>query len=220
MQYEAHITVEDFPSVREAIAFHETCKLMDFGAKALFLELTGKNHPEHPLHLMLAAKETWRQDKQAEFWVQDLLSNLAEFQGMGRPWKVNRVKLESPIQPGPADYYEAHWKIQVRGEEDRALMSKLQKHTVLSGALFHSRNLFEKGTEYLTARILPPYTHEDAEIIFDGYHRWLTQLGLKAEKVHQERVISDSNPDWDLGWAKLSPSGGTADAAASKAVVY
>lgn len=188
MKYEAHITFFE----PETIPARELNRLMDVteraGGHVLMIQLLGDNPTkiEHPLQIMLSRKVELYNDSEAENWI-CYLSNVfvaAEF-------KPVRVKLEAEMGQGPAKYWEAHWKV--------------QKTVYYGGGIHFSRSLQDRNKYWATARMRGTSSLTAAEVRFDDIRRELGKAGLLVpdQKEHHERVILDTNPALDNGWAQL-----------------
>ena len=147
MDYEIHVTVEDFPSYKQANEFADYAAKV--GGKALLIELynpRSKPNVSSPLQLMYGVSGEFPNDDLARIYATDL-SDVIRAAG----YKVVRVKLESPLMPGEAVYYESHWKLDMRVDYE---WQYAQLCTFLSKNphYLRSKNLFDRGTYFLSSR--------------------------------------------------------------------
>lgn len=200
MKYEIHVTVEDFPSMKQANDFADFAHL--HGAKALLIELYNpRNLPnvEHPLQLMLARDyDAGTEDDVAARKFACELSDMVEKAG----WKVTRTKLESINLNGWASYFEAHWKLDLSLDYEWEY-AELCKFLSQNPNYLRSKNLFEMGSYFLSQRVYSCSDHLAASLRFNGLGKSISWAGLPLKRVHYERVIWDSNPRLDYGWSEV-----------------
>lgn len=181
--YETHVTVEDFPTLEQASQFHADMVQMGFKKTNLIALSSG----DHPLQLMLAAKEQCDNDVAAALWGRNL-SNMCSHLN----WRVARLKVESSLQPGHAEYYEAHWKI-LKGGND--LVQFLQR----TPGFLYSWNVLHPEIHYLSRRVYGTQNFKDAASVFMKAEKEISE-NLTIAGGHYERVLSDTQPDLDNGW--------------------
>lgn len=194
--YELHVTVEDFPSMKQASEFSDLCHTLGF--KTNLIELSSG---KFPLQLMMATKFNREDDGKALSFAMDVTQDFIR-----EGWKPVRVKVETPVEAGTAAYYEAHWKFLIKTEEDRQNWAEFLK--ARSWGLTHpeaflvSKNIFKKGLHYLSSRIYnEPHWYAN-NMFTDTENAILRQSPLRRnlEGGHYERVVYDSNPGIDAGW--------------------
>lgn len=187
--YETHVTVEEHPTLKQAADFASFAN--SISCKPLLIELSSGSFP---LQLMLATRGQRSTDREAVEWGAQL-ENRVEQAG----WKVVRTKVESPLMPGEASYYEAHWKFLLSTEEDHQKWGGFLKQR--SGFLA-SKNLFKEGLFYLSQRVRPAQIddYSFAQNAFDDGQLCFHADNLHSEGGHYERVLLDTNPALDKGW--------------------
>lgn len=195
MQGEIHVTVEDFPTVKQANEFGEFCRSL--GGKPLLIQLAKGNNP---LQLMIAYKVKV-EDDESLLQAADALA----IQIVNAGWHVVRVKTEAKLGTGTNQYFEAHWKWNLHPNDAVKVMQNVMDFAG-NGQLHHSRSLFNPRVHWLTARSKGDFA--DAGEEFDQLQSNMFNLvGRKVweamEGVHYERVIQDSNPRLDDGWANI-----------------
>jgi hypothetical protein len=195
--YESHVTVElPDPGIDDLHSqtaddvlrrFQEFCKLLD--AKCLWIRLRpAQQNAIYPEHLMLAKSQQFENDEAANLWILDLHRAARE------DFIVRRTKLEAELTPGPAAYFEAHWKLGVVASEARAV----SEFTRCYPHLYYSYNMIN-GNHYMSAR----FFELDALAAgnYFGEASKLINRRFPIIKGHYERVINDSYPTLDRGWA-------------------
>jgi hypothetical protein len=196
--YELHITVAENSSLE---TFNEYCHTK-LRCKANLIELS---QGTYPLQLMLAKKGIVNTDEEALEWG-DITKGFVEI----AKWTPTRVKVESPLMPGPSIYFEAHWKFDLGMKRTGLRPSISQTDMVLALEEFalaypgflRSRNVGNSGVYYYSVRSYQP-DFAVAAALFDKYHRAVVDyidFVVPLDGVHYERVLFDSNPSLDEGW--------------------
>lgn len=189
--YELHITVEEHPTLAQAVKFGELCQEML--GKCLLIQLSSG---DFPLQLMISRRSDFNDDATAVKWAQTQ-AEIIRLVG----WKVVRVKVEAPFSAktyGPklhSMYTEAHWKFHM--EDPTRLRQWLD--CVPKLAFKHSWNVIQKGTQYLTVRIADMNPLRE-QAFLDERGKSLMAAGFPYDKVHYERVVYDSYLGLDHGW--------------------
>lgn len=186
MKYEAHITVFS----AEHITARDLGRFMDvserLGGHTLMIQLMGSQPEkfEHPLQVMLARKVELFNDAEAENWV-GYLSQAVVAEG----FLPKRVKLEAQLdgRGATAKYYEAHWKV---------------TNTPYYGSgVYFSRSLQDRTKFWATARYPGTGSAKTATSRFYDIEQDLKKSEIFKEGDHFERVILDTMPSLDNGWA-------------------
>jgi hypothetical protein len=196
--YELHITIAEKDQLE---TFQNHCRT-SLLAKANLIEL---NQGSFPLQLMLAKKGILNTDAEALEWG-EITTSFIEIAG----WTPIRCKVESELNEGPSVYFEAHWKFDLNyPHESRpqaswdSMKRALGEFSVTSRRWLRSRNLGHPGVYYLSQRSYQP-DYKVAMEQFDAAHRQIVDYldyVVPLDGVHYERVISDTNPTVDQGWA-------------------
>lgn len=191
--YELHVSVEEHPTIEQAVKFSALCDEML--GKPLLIQLA---NGEFPLQLMIARKTDLSTDDEAVTWAQTQAEMIKQMD-----WNIVRVKVEAPFSAktyGPkmtTVYNEAHWKTYLTPEAAKDLREFLDKHPDFMYK--HSWNVMQEGVHYLTVRS----TNEDLSEVFSLFAdrgERLTMAGFRPDKAHYERVLYDSNFGLDAGW--------------------
>ncbi len=182
--YELHVTV--LPErVLEFVSFCEKNK-----AKPLYIELSNGTHKDQ---LMLATTHMLRNDEEARNWAKNY-SNIVKTH-----FEVSRIKLESRLTEGPNDYYEAHWKLNLK--HDIPYWSRhIAWFVKQNPEVLWSRSLFDTRIHYLSQRIYWTDDYMNASTRFNSTGVKINFEGLPLVKTHYERAVWDSNPEIDNGW--------------------
>ena len=156
--YEIHITVKpDVP----LISFADWCFAVK--GKPIFISVPKAKQNFQP---MLSLQVQCKGDEEAMFRAKQMAF-------FADTWGVTRIKLESELLSGPAQYFELHLTI-----PNDFVLPFINRYLI-------SRNVFEPKT-YLTRRGGAPVEMDEAH---------------GAVGYHSERVIWDSNSSLDDGWA-------------------
>ena len=184
--YELHVTV----TPEKVLEFADFCK--HTGAKPLYIQLDDGLHRNQP---MCAVTNMLPNDAAGRVWAKDYERIISSH------FTVTRTKLESRLTEGPNEYYEAHWKLDLRRNEhfwSCALASLVKLHPQLHRSL----NLLNTRVHYLSQRI---YSTNDPIAASDQFSASGETIkgyyGLPLVKTHYERCVWDSNPALDYGWA-------------------
>lgn len=188
--YELHITVEEHPSLTQTIDFDKFCREV-LKCKCNLIELAkGK----YPMQLMLAMKEGKKDDVDAIAWGKHIAAKLDALM-----FNPVRIKVESALKKGPSAYFEAHWKFLCPTEQDYLAQNYFFEVHPDAGILA-SRNRLHDHVYYMSQRSYSP-DHNDAKKLFNETHKKIQDAMLPLEGVHYERVVWDSFPGLDEGWA-------------------
>jgi len=189
MIYELHITTEPTVDIERWVALCGGLKI-----KPLHIALaTG----EHPSQVMMAATHEG-DDASAARWAITLSDAIV---ASGFP--IVRSKLEIPLDKGvlrpPGAYSEAHVKLLLHPETAKRL-PVVAKDT----GMHVSRNLLQPdvaglGKWYLTLRYYGTSANAAASVFADAYGA--VSRHLPGVRMEMEKVLSDSNPGLDAGWA-------------------
>jgi len=184
--YELHVTV----ATDRVLLFTDFCK--STGAKPLYIQL---DEGLHKNQLMVAVTKMLPDDIIAKQWARVYESYLDPH------FTILRNKLESRLIEGPNEYYEAHWKLDLRKDEHfwRCTLNEMKKKHPY---LLISHNLLDTRIHYVSQRIygsLDPVTASEkfaasGDILKEFY-------ALPLVKTHYERCVWDSNPALDFGWS-------------------
>lgn len=187
--YELHVTVEEHPTMKQANDFADLCQTLGF--KTNLIELSSG---KFPLQLMMATRYNREDDGKALSLAMDTANDFIQ-----RSWRPVRIKVETPVEPGTAAYYEAHWKFLIKTEEDRQNWTNFLK---AHPGFLASKNLFKKGLFYLSQRIYnePHWYANNMFTDTENYVLRKSDLRKNLEGGHYERVLYDSNPGIDAGW--------------------
>jgi hypothetical protein len=209
MWYEVHISVNERPggtgsqwyddALANAKKLEELCAKID--AKVLLIELS--SGADHPFHLMVTQNKLFEgnaqnkesvedADQKAKTWAIDLRETVTK-----AGWHVERMKLEAQMGEGPGEYYEAHWRVKFLGAscESEKVAGFVKRYPQFK----HSWNLLNRDKRYFTARYYE-YDPSSAQKYFQELTN-LLQASFKITKTETERVITDTNPQFDRGWA-------------------
>lgn len=198
MLYELHISVEERPTIDDAVRFSTVCEEML--GKPLLLQLS---NGESPAQLMMTRRSEFSDtfsDDTAIAWA-TTQAEMIQLQG----WNVVRVKVEAPFAAktyGPplmSAYSEAHYKMYLNSAEVADLEEFLEQHPEFMYK--HSWSVMEPGVNYLTVRSTEADLFEVFSLFTDRGER-LTMAGFRPDKFHYERVLYDSNPGLDAGWSR------------------
>jgi hypothetical protein len=197
--YELHITVAEQEKWEEFEAHCKT-KLL---CKSNLIELS---QGRYPLQLMLAKKGILNTDAEALEWG-DIMTAFLDIAG----WTPIRTKVEAPLGSGPAAYFEAHWKFDLSSPPSNRLdiyswdnmKRAIGEFTVAFPGFMRSRNVGRPGVYYLSKRAYHS-DFDEAMASFDLGHEQITRYlsyVVPCDGVHYERVLFDSDPSIDAGWA-------------------
>jgi hypothetical protein len=203
--YEVHISVNERPgglgtqSYEHALANAKKLEIQlslteaikKAYVKILLIELD--EGAEYPFHLMVTANHQFETDKEAEEWAVNLRNIVAS-----NDWHIERMKLEAQMGEGPGEYYEAHWRV---GFLD-SMIEKVISFTRRYPQFKYSWSLLDREKKYFTARYFE-YEPSAAQ----KYFQELTNLlgsNFKVTKAETERVVIDTNPEFDRGWAYVT----------------
>lgn len=184
MFYEAHITVFG----PEQIPARDLTKFMDLslklGGKTLIIQLLGiPNEIFHPVQVMFGRKVELWSDGEALNWI-----NYLGDQFIKEGFVPSRIKLEAALSKGSAQYYEAHWKV--------------TKPFASAESCYISQSVLDRKRFWATSRLTRgTMTETNARIQFERVQASLKSNSLFLEGDHFERVILDTTPDLDKGWA-------------------
>jgi hypothetical protein len=183
-RYEAHITVERFPTLEQIVRFQFFC--VQHGYKCLLIELNRGRALK--VQLMCAINIESDFDETALFITNQRVDEIRE-----AGFHVIRVKVESELCKGPAEYFEAHWKYAPGARQtiaERPPQWALASWNLINGAAYLSRRFDSIGQSWQTV-----------QQAFESTGDYLKMCGFDAwEKVHYERVVYDSARNLDAGW--------------------
>ncbi len=187
MKYETHITVILQP--KQIGEFQDFC--VKLGGKAIFIDLvydgTGnKNAITVPFQPMFGRKFELVSDQEALMLSAHLRDEIAD------NFTIIREKVEAEIPTfivhGKSEYYEAHWK---------SIGSKIPWP---GNGLLLSRSAVDRTKFWITKRLPSSCTNPVSQ--FEQLTEKLVRDKLIAPQGnHFERVVFDSNPEVDKGWA-------------------
>lgn len=184
-RYEAHITVERFPTLEQIVRFQFLCVQKQW--KPLLIELNRGTACKVQLMCAITIESDF--DETALFITNQRVDEIRE-----AGFHVIRVKVESELCKGPAEYFEAHWKYK---PEQRAMIADrppnwmLPSWNIINGAGYLTRRFDSIGQSWQTVAQAFDQSGEYLKMI-EGFGAW--------EKVHYERVIYDSARQLDAGW--------------------
>jgi hypothetical protein len=197
--YEVHISVNERPGGQGTKCYENALanakRLIgpcgQLGAKILLIELD--EGAENPFHLMVTKNHQFETDKEAEDWANNLQGMIKE-----NGWHIERTKLEAQISEGPGVYYEAHWRV---GFLD-SMIKKVVSFTKRYPQFKYSWSLLDREKKYFTARYFE-YEPSAAQKYFQELTN-LLESNFKVTKAETERVVIDTNPEFDRGWAYIA----------------
>lgn len=157
------------------------------GGKPMLVELDkGKNK----LQLMMTKNIVLSSDEQALEWSEGLADLLVQ---IGHP--LIRRKVEAELSPGDAQYFESHWNFNMEGFNGS--MSP-KEFAVVHPQLHHSWRIDVPGKEYLTVRCYLS-DWQEAGVVFRGFADLMDNSHMRTP-AHMERVLLDTNIEYDAGW--------------------